>query len=146
MPSFPRITSPCPYKDRLATVMDGDFCRMCKRTVFDLTGMDDAGRAALLAGCSDEICVSYRLPLRPALAAIALASVAMPAYAACPGDEVDIIVGGIRNPDQAEMVEIDDHARPEVPVCYETAPTTPSGKVAHAASPAAKTTPVRARP
>ncbi|MDH7970819.1 hypothetical protein QH494_01385 [Sphingomonas sp. AR_OL41] len=125
MAVFPRITSPCPYKDRLATVMDGDFCRMCQRKVFDLNDMDDAGRKAMLAGCRGDICVSYRLPLRPALAAIALASVATPAYAACPGDEMEIIVGGVRQPDQAEMIEVDDHSRPELPVVYERA-TTPA--------------------
>ncbi|MBO9713151.1 hypothetical protein [Sphingomonas sp.] len=79
---FPPIDRPCPYVDRLDSVMDGDFCRMCRRTVFDLTAMDEAERRAFLAGCAsdDEVCVRY---LRPALAAAALAAsvAALPAAA-----------------------------------------------------------------
>ncbi|HYI39319.1 MAG TPA: hypothetical protein VE053_03265 [Allosphingosinicella sp.] len=135
MPIFPRIQSPCPYKSDLAAVMDGDMCRMCKRNVFDLTAMDDGERLAFLAGCEEEVCVSYRIPMRAALAAAALAAsapafsqeVAAPAMDdvavsdAVPYDEsFDIIVGGIKDPKKVEMVEIDtDASVPELPIVYE---------------------------
>ncbi|HEV2866777.1 MAG TPA: hypothetical protein VGX37_09690, partial [Allosphingosinicella sp.] len=88
MPLFPKIQSPCPYTSQLASIMDGDVCRMCKRQVFDLTDMADGDRVAFLSGCRDEVCVSYRL--RPALAAAALAAsmVALPAAAAAQEAEV----------------------------------------------------------
>ena len=79
---FPRIDRPCPYADRLAQVMEGDYCRMCKRTVFDLSAMDERERRAFLGGCAgEEICVRYTV--RPALAAVALAAsvIALPALA-----------------------------------------------------------------
>ena len=74
MPIFPRIQSPCPYKSNLAAVMDGDLCRTCNRNVFDLTAMDDGERLAFLAGCEEEVCVSYRIPVRAAFTAAALAA------------------------------------------------------------------------
>jgi hypothetical protein len=74
MPLFPKIASPCPYLDRLDTAMDGDFCRMCERTVHDLTGMNRAERAAFVAECGGEACVSYTTRLSPAVAAAALAA------------------------------------------------------------------------
>src|SRR6185295_18004018 len=86
MPMFPKIQSPCPYKSQLSAMMDGDFCRMCKRQVVDITEMTDAERVALIAGCADEICVSYRRPLRvAAAAAIAVVAGAAP-LAAAPAD------------------------------------------------------------
>jgi hypothetical protein len=137
MAMFPRVHSPCPYKDSLASVMEGDFCRMCKRNVFDLTHMSDDGRREFIAACEGEVCVSYRLPLRPALAAAALAaSVATLPVAAAPlqddvsvSDEVaadeedlEIIVGGIKDPKHTEWVEdTADAAIPELPVVEEPA-------------------------
>ena len=83
MAIFPRIQSPCPYKGDLASVMDGDMCRMCERPVFDLSFMSDDERMAFLAGCTGEVCVSYRIPFRPALAAAAMAAaLALPSAAA----------------------------------------------------------------
>ncbi len=142
MAFFPRIQSPCPYKSSLSAVMDGDFCRMCERRVFDLTAMTDAERRAFMAGCGEEVCVSYRL--RPAIAAAALAAAAVPVAAAAqdlgpavpnaawiaeaaPGlgsmEEDNIIVGGIKDPANVEYVEDPaDAAIPELPVVYEEAP------------------------
>ena len=83
MAIFPKIQSPCPYKSDLAAVMDGDMCRMCERPVFDLSFMSDDERMAFLAGCTGEVCVSYRIPFRPALAAAAMAAaLALPGAAA----------------------------------------------------------------
>ena len=65
MATYPRIQSPCPYIDRLASIMDGETCRMCRREVFDLTAMSDGARFAFLDGCAGEVCISYRLPAHP---------------------------------------------------------------------------------
>ncbi len=123
MAVFPKIQSPCPYKSDLRAVMDGDFCRMCERHVFDLTAWSDDERVAFLAGCEEEVCVSYRLPLRPAVAAAALAVAALgvpTAAAANADDELAIIVGGIKDTQFVEYVETaEDRARPELPVVYE---------------------------
>lgn len=153
MPIFPKIQSPCPYKSRLGEVMTGDFCRMCERHVIDLTAMSDGERVAFLAGCSDKVCVSYRFPVRPALAAAALAGAAIPAAAAAQdlgpavpdaaaiaavADQLgaldqsqgEIIVGGINDPHNVQYVENPaDASLPELPVAYEEpeAPAAPTG-------------------
>lgn len=132
MAIFPKIDSPCPYKNRLAAVMDGDFCRVCRRTVFDLTPMSDDERLAFLSGCTEKVCVSYALPIRPALAAAAMAAAAMALPTAAAAQEAEvapeveemmIVVGGISRPDQAEMIEDPaDSSVPELPVVYEEEP------------------------
>jgi hypothetical protein len=117
--------------------MDGDMCRMCKRNVFDLTAMSDGERLAFLAGCDEEVCVSYRIPVRAAVAAAALAAAAMSAPAmgqevaapeiqataesdSIPLEEMEIMVGGIKDPKTVELVEIDSDASiPELPVVYD---------------------------
>jgi predicted Fe-S protein YdhL (DUF1289 family) len=142
MPLFPRIQSPCPYKDRLGAVMDGDFCRMCRRSVVDLTAFSDGERIAFLAGCEEEVCVSYRLP-RAAIgaAALAAATLALPTAAAAQdspavaealaevpvvetdavaGDDMTIMVGGIKDPRHVEFAAVgDEPSAPELPVVYE---------------------------
>lgn len=144
MAMFPKIQSPCPYKGNLSAVMDGDFCRMCKRNVVDLTAWSDDQRVSFLASCETEVCVSYRLPLRPALAAAAMvaAMAALPAAAqdapvaavAAVDDgsvipqgiddtyEADIFVGGITDPRNVSFVEdAADAKMPALPVVYEDA-------------------------
>jgi len=151
---FPKIQSPCPYRNQLAAVMDGDFCRQCQRTVIDLTAMSGDDRKAFLSACETEICVSYRIPVKPVLAAAALAAAAyapaaaaqeVPAvqasemaggttmlYGSIPVDEGDmdyIVVGGIKDPKQAVFVENAEDAKlPALPVVYEKkrAPVTPA--------------------
>lgn len=131
MALFPRIQSPCPYKDQLGEVMQGDFCRMCERQVHDITAMSDAERIALVSGCKDEICVSYSLTAKTALAAAALgAAFGMPAAAAAQDasaaveDEaysMEIIVGGLKAPKDVAWVEAKRPANlAELPVVYET--------------------------
>ena len=137
MAVFPKIQSPCPYRDRLAAIMDGDVCRMCHRQVHDLTAMDDAARLAFLKACEGEVCISYRAPARIALAAMAVsAAVAIPvAAAACPPTEVMIVVGGMRDPTHTELVQ-DKHdaAIPALPVVVEEAPAkTPAAALPRAA-------------
>ncbi|MCW3846117.1 hypothetical protein OF829_02630 [Sphingomonas sp. LB-2] len=139
MARFPKIDSPCPYKDNRAAIFDGDFCRMCKRNVVDLTAWSDGERAAFLASCETEVCVSYRLPIRPALAAAALAAAvaALPAAAQdapateTPGvqlvsgdvpvdEDTEIWMGGIKDPKNTALTEDPaDATLPEMPVVYE---------------------------
>jgi hypothetical protein len=135
MALFPKIQGPCPYKDQagFAAMFDGDFCRMCKRQVVDLSAWSDARRMAFLAGCKEEVCVSYKLPLRPALTAAALSAglALMPAAAAAQEPaagpvfetsqiEMVLTIGAIRDARAVEYVETDDAAGPpELPVVYE---------------------------
>jgi len=141
MPIFPKIQSPCPYKSDLAAAMDGAMCRICKRNVFDLSAMNDGERLAFLAGCEEEVCVSYRVPLRPAIAAAALAAAALSVPAAAqemagsgvetaiegaefyPEEDYEIEVGGIKDPKAVELVEVEtDQSLPALPVVYEDEP------------------------
>lgn len=159
MAMFPKIQSPCPYKANLAAVMDGDFCRMCKRNVVDLTTWSDDQRVAFLKSCETEVCVSYRLPLRPALAAAAMAAAvaALPAAAQdapvaqvaaadvaadattmADPEDTWIVVGGIKDPKNAEFVEdAADAAIPALPVVYETPEPAKAPATAKVKSPAA---------
>jgi len=141
MPIFPKIQSPCPYQSDLAAAMDGAMCRICKRNVFDLSAMNDGERLAFLAGCEEEVCVSYRVPLRPAIAAAALAAAALSVPAAAqevagpgvatviegaefyPEEDYEIEVGGIKDPKAVELVEIEtDQSLPALPVVFEDEP------------------------
>ncbi len=125
MAIFPRVQSPCPYRDNLPSIMDGEMCRACKRQVFDLTAMTDDERVAFMNGCATEVCVSYKLPLT-ALAAAAALGVPMAAAAetAPPSDitTMVIVVGGVKDVANVEYVEVPaDNALPELPVVYEDA-------------------------
>ncbi len=124
MALFPKIQNPCPYKGQLSAIMDGDTCRMCKREVFDLTAWSDDERVSFLKGCSGEVCVSYKLQVRPALAAAALAAMAIAAPTAAAAqnatDEMVVVVGGIKDPANVTFVEDPaDNAIPELPVAYD---------------------------
>jgi hypothetical protein len=137
MPLFPKIQSTCPYKSDIAAIMDGDMCRMCKRQVFDITAMSDGDRVAFLAGCEEEVCVSYSIG--PALRAAALAAaIALPTAAAAQ-EEMVIIVGGITAPSSVKMVHVpDDVSIPELPVLYEEEEPAPAQPEAAAKSSAQK--------
>jgi predicted Fe-S protein YdhL (DUF1289 family) len=144
MAIFPKIQSPCPYKNDLASIMDGDMCRMCKRQVVDLTPMTDQERAAFLQGCEGAVCVSYRIPAGAVLAAAVVAAASAAPLAAAAQSAPDtaklemIVVGGIKNPHKVQQVEINtDEARaPRLPVVYEDAPPVQAAQ-APARSPAA---------
>jgi predicted Fe-S protein YdhL (DUF1289 family) len=130
MALFPKIQSPCPYKNDLSAIMDGDMCRMCKRQVVDITQMSDAQRVALIGGCKDEICVSYRLPTVAAAALAAAAILAPVGAAACDvtpsGGGMEI--GGIKDTKHVEYVQVDPHdkATPELPVVYDDKDAAPA--------------------
>lgn len=122
MALFPKIQSPCPYQRDLAAIMDGDFCRACKRQVFDITDWSDAERVAFLKSCSEKVCVSYRI--NPALAAAAFAAAAMvvPTAAAAQGSVVEfvIVTGGAVDPSNVEYIQDDaDADTTTLPVVYE---------------------------
>jgi hypothetical protein len=74
MTSFPQIDKPCPYVDRLDSVIDGGFCRMCRRDVHDLTEMDEGELTAFLADRGAHTCVTYKMDVKPALAAALIAA------------------------------------------------------------------------
>lgn len=144
MALFPKIQSPCPYKGELSAIMEGDTCRLCKRQVFDLTHMDDAARVAFMKACTSEVCVTYKFPVRPVLAAavVAVAIAAPMAAAACEATSEEVVVtGGIKDPANVSYVQnAGDSAIPELPVVYETA----SGKQAPAKASKDTTIPTQA--
>ena len=76
MAIFPKVERQCPVKDTFSNYMEGDVCRLCERQVFDLNTMSDPERKAFMASCSDEICVSYKIPLRGLAAVAALGAAA----------------------------------------------------------------------
>jgi predicted Fe-S protein YdhL (DUF1289 family) len=137
MAIFPRIQSPCPYKNNLAAVMDGDMCRMCKRQVVDIGNMTDAERVAFFGSCSTEVCVSYRV--RPALAALVMAAgvVGIPvAAAACEAtDTLVVVTGGIKDPANVEFVQEAQTAVPQLPVVYESQAASPDSTTSDAKVP-----------
>ncbi|WP_077146011.1 hypothetical protein [Sphingopyxis sp. KK2] len=154
MSLFPRIQSPCPYKGKLGDIMDGDICRLCHREVHDISDLSSAARQALVADCADELCVSYKVPVKSALAAMALgASMATPAFAqidevlAVEGEPASgeycledqyIIVGGLKNPGAVEWLTADlDTSLPDMPVVYDDDADTAPRAVPAAPSPAA---------
>lgn len=128
MALFPKIQSPCPYKNNLASVMDGDMCGMCKRRVVDLTAMTDGQRIAFMQSCKEEVCVSYSV--RPALAAAALAVAAVTAptaaLACTDNSMIEIVVGGIKDVNNVKYVRYADdpadRATPALPVVYDDKP------------------------
>lgn len=147
MAIFPKIQSPCPYKGDLSAIMDGDVCRLCERQVFGLTAMSDGERVAFMKGCAGEVCVSYRLPLRPALAAaaIAAAAIAVPTAAAACSDATEVVVfmGGIKDPANVQYVkDISSDAAPVLPVVYEGGQAPQAGQ---SAADGNKTAPVSSR-
>ena len=139
MKFFPKVQSACPYKGALSDILDADICRLCKREVHDLTDMGEDAKRALFAGCSDDVCVTYRLDARPVLAAAAMgASVMLPtalaaqdvhqetfetALADDAGEQFWIIVGGARK-NGVEVWQNEEEIREEraLPVVYEDAP------------------------
>jgi predicted Fe-S protein YdhL (DUF1289 family) len=124
MALFPKVQSPCPYKNNLASIMEGENCRMCNRRVFDLTSMSDDERLLFMERCKGEVCVSYKLPIRSAVA-LALAATAMTAPLPVAAQELlqeELIVGGIRDVANVEYRTADDNATlPDIAVVYDEA-------------------------
>jgi predicted Fe-S protein YdhL (DUF1289 family) len=161
MPIYPKIQSPCPYQDKLAAIMDGDMCRLCQRQVFDLTDWSDGERVSFLSSCQEQVCVSYRVPARSAIAIAALAAAALPsalaaqatsapapvatvtsaelaaqttnAEQAMPAGEIVVLGGKMLAPGDARYVEVPaDEALPALPVAYDDPPARPAPPVAPA--------------
>jgi hypothetical protein len=131
MSKFPVITGPCQYKSRLAELMDGSTCRMCQREVHDLTAMNEPDRRAFLAACEESVCVSYKVPARAALAALAMGAATLatlpaaaqdtPAAAeqAVPEEDYEIFVGAVKDPAKAKWTKAPRQTAPKLPVVYE---------------------------
>ncbi len=143
MARFPKIQSPCPYKANLADYLEHDVCRMCKRQVHNLSAMSDSQRENFLSSCSEQVCVTYKLPARAMLGAALIAtslqyapaaasefahsgdngpwlsSAAAQAVQDCDSLEV-IMVGGIKNMSEAQYIDTEADLRtPEIPVIYD---------------------------
>lgn len=73
MPVRPAISRPCPLRDRIEQVMDGDHCRHCDTRVVDLDSMAVSKRLAWMAAQRDHACVRFRAA-GTSLAAAALAA------------------------------------------------------------------------
>ena len=119
MARFPKIQSPCPYKGDISDILENDVCRLCKREVFDLTAMSDVEQERFFANCGGEVCVSYSVPLRAAVAASLLVA-AGTGTAAFAGEnpeqeqtvheQVDVVVvtaGGIRHPENITYIDLE---------------------------------------
>ncbi|MFM5907784.1 MAG: hypothetical protein ACKOPO_09405 [Novosphingobium sp.] len=133
MSKFPVITGPCPYKSRLAELMEGSTCSMCKREVHDLTAMNEPDRRTFLAACEGSVCVSYKVPARGAIAALAMAAAglaALPAAAqdassqpaadqAVPEEDYEIFVGAVKDPRKAKWTKAPKQTAPALPVVYD---------------------------
>jgi len=127
---FPKIQRPCPYRQDLASIMDGDICRVCTRQVHDLNVMSDAERTAFLSSCSGDICVSYTL--RPAIVAAAMA-IALPAAAQDYEMEGEIIVGGITAANVEYIADPNAIQTPDAPIVYEDEEAPPEESAASTA-------------
>jgi hypothetical protein len=143
MSKFPVITGSCPYKSQLSELMDGSLCRMCSREVHDLTAMNEPDRRTFLAACEGSVCVSYKVPARAALAALAMGAAtlaALPAAAqeapaaaeqAVPEEDYEIFVGAVKDPAKAKWTKAPRQTAPKLPVVYEDeGETAPKGKPA----------------
>lgn len=146
MPKFPKIQNPCPIKSNIDQYMDGDNCRHCQSKVYNLDGMTDAERVALIESSRGDLCVSYKLPVTKSVVAVAAVAsmTAMPIAAqemptepvegpcsenACAEADEELIlgglmimVGGIKKPSDIQYIETkadtDEHV-PEISVIYE---------------------------
>lgn len=141
MARYPKVDTHCPVRDNLSAFMDGEDCTFCQRQVHDLSAMSGAERDAFFKTCQGEVCVMYRIPLRPILAAAAAAAaLAIPlsfatSAAAQDNDASDVvIVGAITDPSQVQHVDAPAAAAPELPVVYETAPAAEAANQAPSAA------------
>jgi hypothetical protein len=87
--------------------------------------MDDEARVAFMKSCTGEVCVTYKFPVRPILAAAVVAvaiSAPMAAAAADATGETVVVTGGIKDPANVSYVQNPgDYAIPDLPVVYENA-------------------------
>jgi hypothetical protein len=106
---------------------------MCQREVHDLTAMNEPDRRAFLAACDESVCVSYKVPARAAIAALAMGAAnlaALPAAAqdastqpaadqAVPEEDYEIFVGAVKDPKKAKWTKAPRQTAPALPVVYE---------------------------
>lgn len=145
MACFPKIDQACPL-DSDAQRGVGSWCGRCGTTVHALDAMDDAARATFLREASGPVCVSYRLRasrVALGLGAALLVSSALPAHAddaqqavAAPqvqtGTRIKtsdknaealepiVVMGAVKDPRGATLVDVDDRDVPDLPVVHES--------------------------
>jgi hypothetical protein len=140
MARVPVIESPCPIAGKQLPSGASEHCSRCDRSVHNLDLMSERQRVEFMSGCSGKVCVAYtvRIPRgglrkRAARAAVlaAAAFASLPVAAQDSGiegqsgmpdpnglpacDEPEIWVGGITQGDQAEWVDDEKDAPPELP-------------------------------
>ncbi len=118
---FPRIESPCPLQS-IQLPQEGKFnCSACQREVHDLSAMNVDERKIFLSQCSGKICVSYKVKSsitrirKGAIAGLFVVTASGLAVqaAALPGGTLledtydEILVGGIKLPEQTEQADND---------------------------------------
>lgn len=130
---FPKIDRPCPLRWAQMPGDGRDFCAQCQRRVHNLDAMPAPQRQAFLANCRGEVCVAYSVRRRRGSAAglgLAAALSLSPAIAALspfalppsptppssplngseqptPVEEIEIFVGGVRDPAATEPERLD---------------------------------------
>lgn len=136
MSKFPKIQGTCPYQDSISEFMDGEICKLCDRKVHNLDAMDESQRLRFLKSSKNEICVSYSLPSKKALAVAAIAA-SLSALPVAAQDEAAtslseqheegalilpdiVVVGAIKDTDNVEYIDTEEDLQiPEVPLVYE---------------------------
>lgn len=112
----PRVLSPCPQPPTFASGAKSQHCTLCQKTVYNLSAMSAAERAAL-AQAAGTPCVRYAMwmPVALALATGAPASENDPDVVVLspPEAEQTVVVGGIA-PVEWRNVFLETEAEPEV--------------------------------
>jgi hypothetical protein len=137
MAIYPIVDQQCPFKKELAAHMQGDFCTICDKQVVDLSPMTDDERVAFVESRTGDVCVSYKLPLKRAIAAAALSAMVVPMAAAAQDASAEAAQNATENYDEGEIVGVfsvgaikkqgkriyietaEDLALPELPIATE---------------------------
>jgi hypothetical protein len=131
---FPKIDSPCPARLTALPIDGQNHCTLCQRQVHNLDHMTADQRLSFLRSCTGKVCVAYtvqrKINHRQARAGVLIAAAALVsgnAFAqaqqnneASEIDYSDIIIGGVYQPENAQLVE--QSALPEMPVLDNDAP------------------------
>jgi hypothetical protein len=125
MAQYPKIDSPCPIKGRERAETGIDFCKVCERSVHNLSAMTESERKRFMASCTGPVCVSYTVKRKReqkivwAMAMAATVAVA-PGIASAHCDPVEVMEdtfteeGGVKDPGNVQW--FDDEKPQELPV------------------------------
>jgi hypothetical protein len=124
MAEYPKIDSPCPIKWTSLPEAGNNFCKLCERSVHNLSAMTQTERKAFMASCTGSVCVAYAAkPGREqkivwAMAMAATVAIA-PGIASAQSDavealEMEVFVGGVKEPGSVQWQ--DDEKPQQLPV------------------------------